>query len=80
MVMILNLVTFVGVAIGFMFDCFGKKCLFPMIIGLCSQIIVLVFVVFIGYLLYTDNADTAGIILEIASSPKDVISVLKTMM
>ena len=79
MIMVLNGITWAGIALGGLFHALHKNGTFFMVIAMLSQIVLLAFVIFIGMLLRSDNVETASLILDIVSSPKMFIEVMKTM-
>lgn len=76
MVIVLNIATYIGILFGFCLDKFGKNCTVPMVMALISQIIVLIFVIFIAFIMKQDT-ETAAIIMDFVSSPADVLEFLR---
>jgi len=76
MVIVLNIVTYIGILFGFCLDKLGKNCTVPMVMALISQIIVLIFVIFIAFIMKQDT-ETAAIIMDFVSSPADVLEFLR---
>ena len=76
MIMILNGITYAGIGLGFVLDRFGKNCMFPMIVALLCQLIVLAFVICIGVVMKED-VETASIVMDFVSSPSDFIALVK---
>lgn len=76
MILILNGVTYAGIGLGFLLDRFGKNCMFPMIVALLCQLIVLAFVICIGLVMQQDT-ETAAIVMDLVSSPSDFVALVR---
>lgn len=80
MVMMLNIITWVGITLGFGLDCFGKKAaVVPMFVALMSQVVLLALVIFIGIVMRSEGTETAALIFDIISSPRECYAVLRSM-
>lgn len=79
MIIILNIVTYVSIAISFCLDRLGKSCAIPGVIGIGSQIVALAFVIYIGITMKQDP-EMAALVLEMSSTPKDCIALLQVFL
>lgn len=80
MVMVLNVITWIGISLGCGLDLLGKKAaVLPMMIALFSQVVLLALVIFIGVLMRSEGTETAALVFDIISSPRECYAVLKSM-
>ena len=86
MVMVLNVITWIGVVFGCGFNFLGKKiavfekaAVLPMGIALLSQLVLLALVIFVGVVMHNEGTETASLISDIISSPRECYEVLKSM-
>lgn len=86
MVMVLNVITWIGIVLGCSFDFLGKKVavfqkatVLPMAIALLSQLVLLALVIFVGVVMHNEGTETASLVSDIISSPRECYEVLKSM-
>ena len=80
MVMVLNVITWIGISLGCGLDLLGKKAaVFPMFIALFSQVVLLALVIFVGVVMRNEGTETASLVSDIISSPRECYEVLKSI-